>query len=80
MKPHDEIAQYHLMHKTVLVSLLALQNPTEDDVTKYSHDDARAYGNFYHYKVDSTKRQKIEQWNRKYRLNAPIHHSFFSLF
>jgi len=66
---------HHMMQKTLFISFLAMHPLVEKEGAKThsQHDvDRGAYDQFYHYGVDTTKRQRIEMINKKYRLNSHV--------
>jgi len=76
----NTISEYHIMHKTIFLYLLTLHNLAESDVKKYFHNETSEYSRFYHYDIDTAKRQQIMQFNQKNKLNQPKVGSFYSFF
>jgi hypothetical protein len=68
-----ESVHYHLMQKTLFISILAIHPMIEEEdvQTLFSHPvKIGSLHQVYHYGVDTTKRQKIEMFNRKNMLNT----------
>lgn len=64
---------HHMMQKTLFISFLAIHPMIEEEgvQTLFSHPvKIGAFDQFYHYGIDGTKRQKIEMFNTKNRLNT----------
>lgn len=72
IKGCHRVCHHHMMQKTLFISLLAMHPMVEEEGVKshatYCVDGP--YDQFYHYRVDKTKRQKIERFNKKYALNS----------
>lgn len=64
---------HRMMQKTLFISLLAIHPMVEEEGVQ-THSSHRSkigsYDQFYHYGIDTTKRQKIALWNKKYALNT----------
>lgn len=66
---------HHMMQKTLFISFLAIHPMIEEEgvQTLFSHPvKIGAFDQFYHYGIDGTKRQKIEMFNKKNRLNPHV--------
>ena len=64
---------HHVMQKTLFISFLAMHPMVEEESVKDHTDNSSgksSYDQFYHYDIDTTKRQKIEILNQKNALNA----------
>jgi len=64
---------HHMMEKTLFISLIAIYPMVEEEGGSHSnahHADKGAYDHLYHYGIDTTKRHKIEVFNKKYALNS----------
>lgn len=64
---------HHVMQKTLFISFLAIHPMVEEEgvQTLFSHPvKIGVFDQLYHYGIDTTKRQKIALWNKKYALNT----------